>query len=144
MREREVKQKEFFVRPADDSIKAEHQEKEVYFEASLFDLISAFSNALKDLPKEAFYEIIKDEYTVDEKIHDLLHMLLIKPEVSIVDLFKRSRNKLEVVAYFLAILELIRLKEIVVVQRQVFGEIKIIRNTSNITIDGRKSPETNS
>ncbi len=144
LREREVKQKEFFVRPADDSIKAEHQEKEVYFEASLFDLISAFSNALKDLPKEAFYEIIKDEYTVDEKIHDLLHMLLIKPEVSIVDLFKRSRNKLEVVAYFLAILELIRLKEIVVVQRQVFGEIKIIRNTSNITIDGRKSPETNS
>ncbi|MFC1594510.1 segregation and condensation protein A [Candidatus Omnitrophota bacterium] len=144
LRERETKQKDFFIRPPDRQTKEEYQEKEVYFEASLFDLISAFSNALKDIPKEAFYEIIKDEYTVDEKIHDLLHMLLLKPEVNIHDLFKKSRNRMEIVAYFLGILELIRLKEIVVVQKQLFGDIQIVRNLSNITIHGRKAPETDS
>ena len=47
---------------------------ESFFEASLFDLINAFSKALKDIPKELFYEVIKDEFTVEGKVHDLLHM----------------------------------------------------------------------
>ncbi|MFC1704246.1 segregation and condensation protein A [Candidatus Omnitrophota bacterium] len=144
LREKETAQKELFIRPRDESDKKEYQEKEVYFEASLFDLISAFSNALKDVPKEAFYQIVKDEYTVDEKIHDLLHMLLLKPEVDIVDLFRKSKSKFEIIAYFLGILELIRLKEIIVVQKQLFGDIKIVRNLSNISIHGRKTPETHS
>ena len=144
LREREIKQKDFFIRPPDDTVREQYQEKEVYFEASLFDLISAFSSALKGIPKEAFYEIIKDEYTVEEKIHDLLHMLLLKPEIGIIELFQKSRNKFEVVSYFLAILELIRLREVICVQKQVFGEIKIVRNLSNIAVDGRKPPKADS
>ena len=35
---------------------------EEYFEASLFDLISAFSKILKVIPREEFLEIIKDEF----------------------------------------------------------------------------------
>ncbi|HQP92072.1 MAG TPA: segregation/condensation protein A, partial [Candidatus Omnitrophota bacterium] len=42
-----------------------------FFEASLFDLINAFSKALKDVPKELIYEVIKDEFTVEGKVHDL-------------------------------------------------------------------------
>lgn len=105
----------------------------VYFEASLFDLISAFSKALKEIPKELFYEVIKDEFTVEEKIHDLLHLFLDKPAVFLFELFVMAKTKLEMVVTFLAVLELIRLKEIVVVQKEAFGEIQVMRNQERIT-----------
>ncbi|PIW67316.1 MAG: segregation/condensation protein A, partial [Candidatus Omnitrophica bacterium CG12_big_fil_rev_8_21_14_0_65_42_8] len=54
---------------------------EVFFEASLFDLIAAFTRVLKDVPKEMFQEIIKDEFTVEQKVHDLLHMLVVTPVI---------------------------------------------------------------
>ena len=101
---------------------------EVFFEASLFDLITAFTRVLKDVPKEIFQEIIKDEFTVEQKVHDLLHMLVKTPVMSLLDLFKNSKNKLEIIATFLAVLELIRLKEILVIQNQNFSDIEIVRN----------------
>ena len=101
---------------------------EMFFEASLFDLITAFTRALKDVPKEVFQEIIKDEFTVEQKVHDLLHMLVKTPAISLFDLFKSAKNKPEIIVTFLAVLELIRLKEIIVAQKQNFSDIEIIRN----------------
>ncbi|MBI5872690.1 MAG: segregation/condensation protein A [Candidatus Omnitrophica bacterium] len=103
-----------------------------FFEASLFDLINAFSKALKDVPKELIYEVIKDEFTVEGKVHDLLHMFMEQPRIRLTELFSRARSKLEVISTFLAVLELIRLKEVVVVQKGLFGEIEVIRNKENI------------
>ncbi len=101
---------------------------EVFFEASLFDLITAFTRVLKDVPKDIFQEIIKDEFTVEQKVHDILHRLVVTPAISLFELFKNSKNKTEIIATFLAVLELIRLKEIIVVQKQNFSDIEIIRN----------------
>jgi segregation and condensation protein A len=107
-------------------------EKEVYLEASIFDLISAFKAALKEVPRDIFFEVIKDEYTVEEKMHDLLHLLLTKDKISLNELFSSAKSKLEIIAIFLAILELIRLKEIIAIQEDLFAPILIIRN-QNIT-----------
>lgn len=112
--------------------------EEVYFEASLFDLLSAFSKALKDIPRELFYEVIKDEFTVEEKIHDLLHVLLNESSLQLSHLFTKVKNQVEMVVTFLAVLELIRLKEIVIVQKDIFGEIQIIRNQEKITSYGSR------
>lgn len=101
---------------------------EVFFEASLFDLITALTRVLKDVPKEVFQEIVKDEFTVEQKVHDLLHMLVKNQVLSLFELFKAAKNKLEIIATFLAVLELIRLKEILIVQKQKFSDIEIIRN----------------
>jgi len=105
---------------------------ESFFEASLFDLINAFSKALKDIPKELFYEVIKDEFTVEGKVHDLLHMFRDKARIKLTEMFSQAKSKLEIIATFLAVLELIRLKEVLVVQKSVFGEIEVFRNKSNI------------
>jgi len=99
-----------------------------FFEASLFDLITALTRVLKDVPKDVFQEIVKDEFTVEQKIHDLLHMLVTEPVLYLSSLFKNARHKTEIIATFLAVLELIRLKEILVVQKQRFGEIEVVRN----------------
>jgi len=101
---------------------------ESYFEASLFDLINAFSKALKDIPKDLFYEVIKDEFTVEGKVHELLHLFMETPRIGLISLFTRAKSKMEVVVTFLAVLELIRLKEVLVVQKAVFGEIEVFRN----------------
>jgi chromatin segregation and condensation protein Rec8/ScpA/Scc1 (kleisin family) len=39
---------------------------------------------------------------------------------------------MEIIVTFMAILELIRLKEIKVIQKNVFGEIEIMRNKENL------------
>jgi len=137
LKERETRQSDVFKRPksAQQQIPEENQG---YFEASLFDLITAFSKALEEIPKELFYEVIKDEFSVEDKIHQILHMLLDASSVYLSDLFKQAKNKLEIIVTFLAILELIRLKEIVARQREMFQEIEIIRNKENIIPDDRR------
>lgn len=123
----ESTQKHFFARVGSDKSQAV-SDKDEFFEASLFDLITAFTKVLKDIPKGAFYEVIKDEFTVSEKIHDILHILVDKPTILFTDLFKMVKNKIEIITIFLAVLELIRLKEVVAIQASPFTEIEIMRN----------------
>lgn len=131
LRQKELSRQNIFTRNQGPAIA--NSGEEVYFEASLFDLLSAFSKALKDIPRELFYEVIKDEFTVEEKIHDLLHILLNESSLRLSYLFAKVKNQVEMVVTFLAVLELIRLKEIVIVQKDIFGEIQVIRNQEKIT-----------
>jgi len=108
------------------------QEKEEFFEVHLFDLITAFSKVLRDIPKEVFHQFVKDEFTVSEKIHEIFHMLVEEQVIYFTDLFKKAKSKREIIAIFLALLELIRLKEIIIFQKYHFGEIEIKRNTDAI------------
>lgn len=133
----EVRQKDVFGRPMNVDVK---EEVKAPFEANLFDLITAFNKILKDIPKEVFYEVIKDEFTVEGKMHDIFHLLVSQPVVLFSDLFKSAKNKFEIVTIFLALLELIRLKEIVAVQERSFGEIKVERNPETIKPIVHKPP----
>lgn len=132
LRQMEYKRSELFTRRPQEDVKKMDSEGKVYFESGIFDLISAISSVLKDFSREEFCEIIRDEFTVEEKAHELLHLLVVKPVVYFVELFKKAKNKLEIITIFLALLELIRLKEVIVRQRKAFGEIEIIRNRENI------------
>lgn len=132
LRERESGQKEVFKRPKVELDKELQGGKEVYFEASIFDLINAFSTALKDVPKEVFYEVIKDEFTIEEKVHDILHLLLDVESMKLSDLFSKAKSKIEIIVFFLAILELVRTKEVVARQQGLFDEIELTRNKENI------------
>ena len=140
LRKKETKQQEQFRRQAGPvSSEITGSPDEVYFEASIFDLIDAFTKALKEgVPRELFYEVIKDEFTVEQKIHDILHLLLNQEMLILNDLFNQAKNKLEIIAIFLAVLELIRVKEIVIRQKGLFGKIQIIRNLNNIVAYERK------
>ncbi len=121
----EERRKEVFTRRTSQS---SFSETEVFFEASLFDLITALTRVLKDVPKEVFREIIKDEFTVEQKVHDILHLLVQRSILKLSELFNIAKNKMEIIVTFLAVLELIRLKEIIARQRVAFEEIEIIRN----------------
>ncbi len=128
----EARQKDVFTRNSNEIDKL-GSSGGPYFEASLFDLITAFSKVLKEVPKESFYEVIKDEFTVEQKMHDIFHRLVNEPVIYFTRLFEKAKNKVEIIAIFLAVLELIRLKEIVICQKTLFGEIEILRNANNLT-----------
>ncbi len=135
LREREISQQDVFKRPRTDSLKEfkeQGSKDDTYFEASIFDLINAFSQALKDVPREVFYEVIKDQFTVEQKVHDILHLLLVETEVKLSSLFSQTKSKLEIIVVFLAILELAKMKEIIARQNAAFEDITILRNKENI------------
>ena len=116
--------------PPDGSAVVETEELK---EASLFDLLNAFSLFMKgQVSRDLFHEVIKDEFTVEEKIGILRGLIQERGKLGFAELFGDAKNVFEVVATFLALLELIRLKEILVRQAQHFGEILILRNTDEL------------
>jgi segregation and condensation protein A len=133
LRQKETNQQDIFKRPRllERDI-PEGPPSAQYFESSIFDLISAFSRALQDTPKDLFYSVIKDEFTVEEKIHDILHDLLLRPSIELSELFAQARQKVEIIVTFLAVLELVRMKEIICRQKEPFGSVEVIRNVENI------------
>lgn len=99
-----------------------------FVDITLFELMTAFAKVLKGLPKDVFHEITTDEYSVAEKVHDVLHRLAKQPTIYFSALFNSAKNKNEVIVIFLALLELVRLKEVLARQSIQFGEIEITRN----------------
>ncbi|MDP3804884.1 MAG: segregation/condensation protein A [Candidatus Omnitrophota bacterium] len=128
----ESQQKHFFARVGPGVKTEDIPREDEYFEASLFDLITAFTKVLKDIPRDLFYKVVKDEFTVSEKIHDILHLLVDKKSILFGELFKATKNKFEIITIFLALLELIKIMEVMVVQSAPFAEIEVIRNTESI------------
>lgn len=132
LRQKETDQRQVYKRPKVEIDTKEEKGKDVYFEASIFDLINAFSKALKDVPKEVFYEVVKDQFTVEQATHEILHLLLVRSQVKLSELFSKAKNKMDIIVTFLAVLELIRVKEIIARQSQLFEDIEILRNKENI------------
>ncbi len=134
LKQKEANRQDLFPRKMDDELARELTEDaaEVYVEANLFDLINAFSKALEKFKEDSVYQVDKEEFTVEEKIHVVLHGLLQSPTLRLTDLFGQARNKMEVIVSFMAVLELIRLKEIKVMQKRLFSDIDIVRNTDNV------------
>lgn len=101
-------------------------ETEEFLEASLFDLLTAFSQFMAgEVSKDLIHEIIREEFTVEQQVELLRGLTREYRQIRFTDLFGRARTKMEAIATFLALLELIRLKEIVILQGQLFGEILV-------------------
>jgi len=95
-------------------------------EASIFDLVSAVNAVLKRLSsKDDQRDIFEDAWTVSEKIQSLIGELGRRSQMKFSELFQSASSRTEIVVTFLALLELIRLKQVAAVQTEVFGEIEI-------------------
>jgi segregation and condensation protein A len=113
-------------------------------EASLFDLINAVADVLKRLgQREDLREIFEDKWSVSEKIEFLLKLTAEKASAKFSELFSSATSRAEVVCTFLALLELIRLKQLVCVQAGDFGEIEITRAPVPEPLPGAAPSATN-
>jgi len=94
----------------------------------VIDLVRAFQQVLQAArERHGFREIYEDRFTVSDKIEYVLERLDAEKRVSFSSLFRETSTRGEIVVTFLAVLELIRLKQIQAEQPEVFGEIQIIR-----------------
>ncbi len=95
-------------------------------DVSIFDLINAVNNILKRFQsRDTTRDVFEDKWTVSDKIETLLKMITEKPRLRFSEFFSGTTSRLEVVVTFLAVLELIRLKQLRCVQPEHFGEIEI-------------------
>ena len=97
-------------------------------DVGIFDLINAFQRALKRLPaEEKTGEIREETFTVTDRINHLMRMVDRGVSMRFEELFSDLSTRSELVVTFLAILELIRMKQFRVRQEQHFGEIWLDR-----------------
>src|SRR3954469_5480395 len=82
-------------------------------DVSIFDLVNAVNSVLKRFQQKPDQrDIFEDKWTVSEKIEQLLQLARERLRLKFSELFDRVTSRTEVVVTFLAVLELIRLKQL--------------------------------
>jgi len=96
-------------------------------DVGIFDLLNAVNGILKRFADKeaATREIYEEKWTVSGKIEFVLATIAERGAVRFAELFEKAANRAEVVCTFLALLELIRLKQLACVQPEPFAEIEI-------------------
>jgi segregation and condensation protein A len=124
--EREALQNSVFTRMADS---AEPPPERPLGEVSIFDLINAFNNVLKRLANksEDLREIFEENFTVGDKIELIMKLTASGVALKFEELFAGAASRAEIVVTFLALLELVRLKQLRCKQDGPFGGIELCR-----------------
>ena len=125
LQQREIDRENTFTRiPEAPEFRAERPIGEV----SIFDLIHAFQTALKRLDKkEDLREIFAENFTVSDKIELIMKMTAGGVPLKFTELFANAASRTEIVVTFLALLELIKIRQLNATQSQEFGEIELSR-----------------
>src|SRR6516225_8613696 len=105
-------------------------------DVSIFDLLNAVNGVLQRFKKREgdAREIFEDKWTVSEKIESILKIISERGSVRFAELFETAANRSEVVCTFLALLELIRLKQLVCTQPEPFAEIEISKAVAPVPV----------
>jgi segregation and condensation protein A len=127
LQKRELEQSNLFARMT-DTAEAPPPERPLG-DVSVFDLINAFNNVLKRLAakSEDLREIFEENFTVSDKIDLIMKMTSSGVPLKFTELFASAASRTEIVVTFLALLELIRLKQLKAAQHDAFGEIELRR-----------------
>ena len=97
-------------------------------ELGIFDLIRAFQKVLDRFKKEDLREIVDDRFTVADKIEFLLHRVPPGDSIPFYQLFDGATTRDEVIVTFVAMLELMKLRQFRITQAGLLGEITLFRN----------------
>jgi segregation and condensation protein A len=95
-------------------------------EVGIFQLINAFQNVIKRVEaREDLREIFGEHYTVSDKIEWIMQRTGDGVPLKFSELFASMASRVEIVVTFLALLELIRLRQVRATQPNPFDEIEI-------------------
>ena len=94
----------------------------------LFDLLAVFQKVLARADqREDLRDIFEDRFTVSDKIQLIQERMAARQRLVFEELFVAGAGRTEIVVTFLAVLELIRLRQIDVVQESSFAPIELVR-----------------
>ena len=95
-------------------------------EVGIFQLINALQNVIRRVEaRESMQQIFGEQFSVSDKIDMILRRVGDGVALRFSELFAAAASRVEVVVTFLALLELIRLRQVRAIQKDNFGEIEI-------------------
>ncbi len=119
------------------------KDADLLIEVNVFELLKSFKKILDDYKGDRELSVSLDEISVTEKINQVMTLLEKAEYATFGDLFLDGRSKAEIVATFLALLELMKLRLLRVVQVHASGEMMIYIYTDgdSRTIDDQREKE---
>lgn len=117
-------------READPRVMEMEEDEMSLSDVSLFDLIASFQYAVARMPKKFVHEIVKINVTIDEQIEYILDFFSRRSETTFAELIEGMTEKIRIVVTFIALLELIRSRKLVVRQLEPFQELSIMRHVA--------------
>jgi len=98
---------------------------------TLFDLVKAFGELLERAKNRPIYEVEQQDVSVGDMILKLKSVFEKTPEdqpVFILRMFAQQRTRRAMIAMFLAVLEMVKMQAVLVLQKDLFGEIALQRH----------------
>ncbi|MBI3811739.1 MAG: segregation/condensation protein A [Nitrospirae bacterium] len=126
---REQEWREVFYRPAPHATDGPTDEINLV-DLSLFDLLEALRGVMERAPEKKGLEIVVDELSVQDRMSLVLDRLEREESITFTSLFDDDTTRLAMIVTFLALLELIRLKRVRILQAELFGTIRVWKNTN--------------
>jgi segregation and condensation protein A len=94
-------------------------------DVTIFEIARIFKNAMENMPVIQPYELHREEIHLDAQKEIILKSFDMQGSLKFSFLLDKLKSKIEVVVTFLAILELVRMRKIVVIQNKIFGEMEM-------------------
>ena len=115
-----------------------YEDAELVHDKTTIDLFLAFSNLLSK-KKEEFSQshttILRDEYKIEDMMVIVREALVEDQQLCLQDLFKETKDLQEVITLFLATLELIKTQEILLIQKESFGDIYLMKKNEENQVE---------
>jgi segregation and condensation protein A len=93
--------------------------------ATVFDLLRAFHEVVQRFDAQRVMQVTPEEITIEQQIAEIRSRFLVHDRLLISSFFAEARSKRHLIVIFLAMLELVRLREVWLYQKKAFGEIHI-------------------
>ena len=97
---------------------------------SLFDLVKAFGEVLEKIQSRPTYEITVEEVTVSDMVkhvRSLLSSMKKDKPLFILQVLAKQRSRRAMICLFLAVLEMVKMQTVLILQKDLFGEIALGR-----------------
>ncbi|MFQ6081783.1 MAG: segregation and condensation protein A [Candidatus Aminicenantia bacterium] len=101
------------------------KEEIILKEASVFDLAEAFYKILKRKEREEIQTIEGRKFSVEEKMEEILFFLRKNKNLDFLDYFNSQTSLQEAIISFFGLLELIKSRNVVAIQENLFQTIKV-------------------
>ncbi len=98
---------------------------------SLFDLLRAFNEVIKRFETQGQMELDPEEVSIEQKLAEVRRLLLVHDTIVFSTFFRQNMSRRHLIATFLALLELVRLREVWLYQKKAFDEIYITKGKSS-------------
>jgi segregation and condensation protein A len=105
---------------------------ELWQKLDVWDLLRTFSALMSNITSERIIDLY-EEVSVNEKITLMTELLEDRGECTFADLVVRKNSVMDIVCAFLAILEAVKIRMIVIFQNTMFGDIRITPNQTAVT-----------